>query len=92
MKLLVISTCCKCPPSFSVSLPITLLSILSSSQHQYLGSDEEGREEVVLQLLVNLSSQCGVSFSSSSSSSSSPAGPPVNVLRDVCSLEVRPGQ
>ncbi|CAJ1068534.1 uncharacterized protein KIAA0825 homolog isoform X4 [Xyrichtys novacula] len=29
---------------------------------QYLRSEEEGKEEVVLQLLLNLSSQCGVCF------------------------------
>ncbi|XP_056448397.1 uncharacterized protein KIAA0825 homolog [Gadus chalcogrammus] len=68
--------------------------------HQYLGSDEEGREETVLLLLVNLSSQCGISFSSPPSSSSSSSGslsgqpatssfPVVNALRDDCSLEVQ---
>ncbi|CAL8346834.1 unnamed protein product [Lota lota] len=65
---------------------------------QYLGSDEEGREEAVLQLLVNLSSQCGISFSCPPSPSSScplaaqqaaSSFPVVNVLRDNSSLEVQ---
>ena len=81
------------PPPSSLSRPSP------SPQHQYLGSDEEGREETVLLLLVNLSSQCGISFSTppSSSSSGSLSGqqatssfPVVNALRDDCSLEVWP--
>ncbi|XP_041856259.1 uncharacterized protein KIAA0825 homolog isoform X2 [Melanotaenia boesemani] len=37
---------------------------------QYLRSEEEGKEEVTLQLLVNLSAQCGVCFPCTPSSSS----------------------
>ncbi|XP_010781398.1 uncharacterized protein KIAA0825-like [Notothenia coriiceps] len=62
---------------------------------QYLRSEEEGKEEVTLQLLLNLSSQCGVCFpctpSSSSSSSSLPAASShlVHTVRDDTSLEIQ---
>ncbi|CAL8248755.1 unnamed protein product [Merluccius merluccius] len=81
-----------------------IMDFLKALQH-HLGSDEQGREEAVLQLLVNLSSQCGISFSCSASSSSSaflstsscslaaqqaPSSfPVVNAVRDDCSLEVQ---
>nr|XP_019949157.1 PREDICTED: uncharacterized protein KIAA0825 homolog [Paralichthys olivaceus] len=64
---------------------------------QYLRSEEEGREEVTLQLLLHLSSQRGISFpripsSSSSSSSHHPnlttsSIPLVHMVRDDASLE-----
>ncbi|XP_042276768.1 uncharacterized protein KIAA0825 homolog isoform X3 [Thunnus maccoyii] len=47
-----------------------LMDFFKSLQH-YLRSEEEGREEVTLQLLLNLSSQCGVCFPCTPSSSSS---------------------
>ncbi|XP_034547200.1 uncharacterized protein KIAA0825 homolog isoform X2 [Notolabrus celidotus] len=67
---------------------------------QYLRSDEEGKEEVVLHLLLNLSSQCGVCFPctpSSLSSSSSSLHPQMNTssinlvhtVRDDASLEIQ---
>ncbi|XP_074494372.1 uncharacterized protein KIAA0825 homolog isoform X2 [Sebastes fasciatus] len=63
---------------------------------QYLRSEEEGKEEVTLQLLLNVSAQCGVCFpctpSSSSSSSSSLIASSillVNTVRDDASLEIQ---
>ncbi|XP_063753463.1 uncharacterized protein KIAA0825 homolog isoform X2 [Eleginops maclovinus] len=62
---------------------------------QYLRSEEEGKEEVTLQLLLNLSSQCGVCFPctpSSSSSSSSLLAVSINLVhtvRDDASLEIQ---
>uniref|UniRef100_UPI0037E8A58D uncharacterized protein KIAA0825 homolog n=1 Tax=Semicossyphus pulcher TaxID=241346 RepID=UPI0037E8A58D len=67
---------------------------------QYLRSDGEGKEEVALQLLLNLSAQCGVCFPctpSSFSSSSSSLHPQLNTssmslvhtVRDDASLEIQ---
>ncbi|XP_035496073.2 uncharacterized protein KIAA0825 homolog isoform X5 [Scophthalmus maximus] len=66
---------------------------------QYLRSDEDGREEVTLHLLLNLSSQCGVCFPCTpSSSSSSSSLPPqlsaasinsVHTVRDDAALEIQ---
>ncbi|XP_037633574.1 uncharacterized protein KIAA0825 homolog isoform X2 [Sebastes umbrosus] len=63
---------------------------------QYLRSEEEGKEEVTLQLLLNVSAQCGVCFpctpSSSSSSSSSLIASSillVHTVRDDASLEIQ---
>ncbi|XP_070760941.1 uncharacterized protein KIAA0825 homolog [Enoplosus armatus] len=67
---------------------------------QYLRSEEEGKEEVTLQLLLNVSAQCGVCFPctpSSSSSSSSSLHPQltassihlVHTVRDDTSLEIQ---
>ncbi|XP_040898479.1 uncharacterized protein KIAA0825 homolog [Toxotes jaculatrix] len=66
---------------------------------QYLRSDEEGKEEVMLQLLLNLSAQCGVCFpcTPSSSSSSSSLHPQLttssihlmHTVRDDASLEIQ---
>ncbi|KAM7416505.1 hypothetical protein PAMA_018520 [Pampus argenteus] len=76
-----------------------LMDFFRGLQH-YLRSEEEGREEVILQLLLNLSSQCGVCFpctpSSSSSSSSSLHAQLtassihlVHTVRDDSSLEIQ---
>ncbi|XP_060927572.1 uncharacterized protein KIAA0825 homolog [Limanda limanda] len=62
---------------------------------QYLRSEEEGREEVALQLLLHLSSHCGVCFPCTPSSSSSSHHPHptassiplVHTVRDDASLE-----
>ncbi|XP_023129482.2 uncharacterized protein KIAA0825 homolog isoform X1 [Amphiprion ocellaris] len=66
---------------------------------EYLRSEEEMKEEVTLQLLVNLSAQCGVCFPytlSSSSSSSSSLNPLltasihlVHTVKDDSSLEIQ---
>uniref|UniRef100_A0A668TTM9 KIAA0825 n=1 Tax=Oreochromis aureus TaxID=47969 RepID=A0A668TTM9_OREAU len=44
--------------------------MICSFQQQYLRSEEESKEEVTLQLLLNLSSQCGICFPCNHSSSS----------------------
>uniref|UniRef100_A0A667Y3Q1 KIAA0825 n=1 Tax=Myripristis murdjan TaxID=586833 RepID=A0A667Y3Q1_9TELE len=66
---------------------------------QYLRSEEEGTEDVTLQLLLNLSAQCGVCFPSTPSSSScSSSVPPqhtassvplIHTVRDDSSREVQ---
>ncbi|XP_056150158.1 uncharacterized protein KIAA0825 homolog [Lampris incognitus] len=62
---------------------------------QYLRSGKEGREETTLQLLLNLSSQFGVSFPCTPSSSSLKSQqtvssiPVVHVVKDNASLEVQ---
>ncbi|GLD66872.1 uncharacterized protein AKAME5_001824500 [Lates japonicus] len=66
---------------------------------QYLRSEDEGREEVTLQLLLNLSAQCGVCFpcTPSSTSTSSSLHPQrtaspiqlVHTIRDDASLEIQ---
>lgn len=68
---------------------------LCSTQQQYLRSEDEGKEEVTLQLLLNLSAQCGVCFPCTPSSSSAlhPQATPssvhlVHTVRDDASLEV----
>ncbi|XP_074526836.1 uncharacterized protein KIAA0825 homolog isoform X2 [Halichoeres trimaculatus] len=77
-----------------------VMGFFRALQH-YLRSDEERKEEAVLQLLLNLSSQCGVCFpctpSSSSSSSSSSPHPQLNTssinlvhtVRDDASSEIQ---
>uniref|UniRef100_A0AAQ6IIW2 Uncharacterized protein n=1 Tax=Anabas testudineus TaxID=64144 RepID=A0AAQ6IIW2_ANATE len=75
-----------------------LMDFLRALQ-QYLRSDEEGKEETTLQLLLNLSSQCGVCFpcTPSSSSLSSTLHPVlmassihlVHTVRDDASLEIQ---
>ncbi|XP_013867974.1 uncharacterized protein KIAA0825 homolog isoform X2 [Austrofundulus limnaeus] len=64
--------------------------------HQYLRSDEEAKEEVTLELLMNLSAQCGLCFPCTSSSASSlhpqTSSSSVHMLhtvRDDSSLELR---
>ncbi|XP_073322833.1 uncharacterized protein KIAA0825 homolog [Pagrus major] len=63
---------------------------------QYLRSEDEGKEEVTLQLLLNLSAQCGVCFPCTPSSSSSLHPQPtassihlVHTVRDDASLEIQ---
>uniref|UniRef100_A0A671Y1N2 KIAA0825 n=1 Tax=Sparus aurata TaxID=8175 RepID=A0A671Y1N2_SPAAU len=63
---------------------------------QYLRSEDEGKEEVTLQLLLNLSAQCGVCFPCTPSSSSAlhPQATPssvhlVHTVRDDASLEIQ---
>ena len=56
-----------------------------SPQLQYLSSEEEGREDTTLQLLLSLSSQCGVAFPNTATAQA----PPVNLLRDDSALEVQ---
>ncbi|XP_041644003.1 uncharacterized protein KIAA0825 homolog [Cheilinus undulatus] len=66
---------------------------------QYLKSDDESKEEVVLQLLLNLSSQCGICFpcTPSPSFSSSSLHPQLNTssinlvhtIRDDASFEIQ---
>ncbi|XP_029367115.1 uncharacterized protein KIAA0825 homolog [Echeneis naucrates] len=66
---------------------------------QYLRSEEEGKEEVTLQLLLNLSAQCGVLFPStpscSSTSCSIPAKPTasssylLHTVRDEDAFEIQ---
>ncbi|XP_068461440.1 uncharacterized protein KIAA0825 homolog isoform X3 [Clinocottus analis] len=62
---------------------------------QYLRSEEAGREEVTLQLLLNLSAQCGICFPCSPSSSSSPSSLTasaillVHQVRDDASFEIQ---
>ncbi|XP_071338749.1 uncharacterized protein KIAA0825 homolog isoform X2 [Trachinotus anak] len=75
-----------------------LMDFLRALQ-QYLRSEEEGKEEVTLQLLLNLSAQCGVCFpcTPSSSPSSSSLHPQltasssylVHTVRDDASLEIQ---
>ncbi|CAG5922288.1 unnamed protein product [Menidia menidia] len=75
-----------------------LIDFLRALQ-QYLRSEEEGKELVTLQLLLNLSSQCGVCFpcTPSSSTSSSSIHPQmtgssvqeVHAVRDDTSLELQ---
>ncbi|XP_071783596.2 uncharacterized protein KIAA0825 homolog [Centroberyx gerrardi] len=75
-----------------------LMDFLRTLQ-QYLRSEEEGTEEVTLQLLLNLSAQSGVSFPCTPSSSSSSASltpqqtassiPFIHTVRDDSSLEVQ---
>ncbi|KAM6965419.1 uncharacterized protein KIAA0825 homolog [Aplochiton taeniatus] len=59
----------------------------------HLRSEAEGREESTLQLLLNLSSQCAVSFPCSPSipapQQPSALTPPVHAVRDDCTLEVQ---
>ncbi|XP_038560256.1 uncharacterized protein KIAA0825 homolog [Micropterus salmoides] len=66
--------------------------------NQYLRSEEEGKEEVTLQLLLNMSSQCGVCFPCTPSSSSSSSLHPqvtastihlLHTVRDDASLEIQ---
>ncbi|XP_040010197.1 uncharacterized protein KIAA0825 homolog isoform X2 [Xiphias gladius] len=69
------------------------------AMQQYLRSEEDGKEEGTLQLLLNLSAQCGVCFprTPSSSSSSSSLHPQltassihlVHTVRDDASLEIQ---
>ncbi|KAM4578924.1 uncharacterized protein KIAA0825 homolog [Fundulus diaphanus] len=73
--------------------PSADLSDFFRALQQYLKSDEGGKEEVTLQLLLSLSAQCGVCFPSSSSSSPlHPHLPGSSVhttptVKDVSSLE-----
>lgn len=68
---------------------------LCSTQQQYLRSEDEGKEEATLQLLLNLSAQCGVCFPCTPTSCSSLHPQPtassvhlVHTVRDDASLEV----
>ncbi|KAJ8006140.1 hypothetical protein DPEC_G00125150 [Dallia pectoralis] len=55
---------------------------------QYLKTDEEEREDLVLQLLLNISSQCGVTFPNSASSSTLlKPGPSVHTVQEDGTLE-----
>lgn len=56
-------------------------------QQQYLRSEEEGKEEVTLQLLLNVSTQCGVCFPCNTSVMTSSL-PLVHTVRDDTLLEV----
>lgn len=56
-------------------------------QQQYLRSEEEGKEEVTLQLLLNVSAQCGVCFPCNSSPTTTSI-PLVHAVRDETLLEV----
>ncbi|KAM8760635.1 uncharacterized protein KIAA0825 homolog isoform 2-T2 [Acanthopagrus schlegelii] len=63
---------------------------------QYLRSEDEGKEEATLQLLLNLSAQCGVCFPCTPSSCSSLHPQPtassvhlVHTVRDDASLEIQ---
>uniref|UniRef100_A0A1A7WWN9 KIAA0825 n=1 Tax=Iconisemion striatum TaxID=60296 RepID=A0A1A7WWN9_9TELE len=66
---------------------------------QYLKSDEEGKEEVTLELLMGLFAQCGVSFPCTPSSSSStsslhpqttcPSAHMLHTVKDDSSLEIQ---
>ncbi|KAL7392198.1 hypothetical protein ABVT39_021043 [Epinephelus coioides] len=57
---------------------------------QYLRSEEEGKEEVTLQLLLNVSAQCGVCFPCTPSSSLSASSIHlVHTVRDDASLEIQ---
>ncbi|XP_056275657.1 uncharacterized protein KIAA0825 homolog isoform X2 [Pseudoliparis swirei] len=62
---------------------------------QYLSSEEAGKEEVTLQLLLHLSAQCGICFPCCPSSSSSPSALTassihlVHQVRDEASLEIQ---
>ncbi|KAM3867569.1 uncharacterized protein KIAA0825 homolog [Diretmus argenteus] len=99
----------ECPPSpseclqwFNLWTPNSVRPVTTGHQEvmdflrtlqQYLISDEEGTEEVTLQLLLNLSSQCGVSFpcipSSSSLSPQQTASSIPDTVRDDSVLEVQ---
>lgn len=74
-----------CPLTFNhignVSFPSLFL------QQQYLRSEEEGKEEVTLQLLLNVSTQCGVCFPCNTSVMTSSL-PLVHTVRDDTLLEV----
>lgn len=65
----------------NISFPFLFL------QQEYLRSEEEGREEVILQLLINVSAQCGVCFPCNSSLTTSTI-PLVHAVRDDTLLEV----
>ena len=56
-------------------------------QQLYLRSEEEGKEEVTLQLLLNVSTQCGVCFPCNLSLTTSSI-PLVHAVRDDTLLEV----
>lgn len=56
-------------------------------QQRYLRSEEDGKEEVTLQLLLNVSTHCGVCFPCNSSLMNSSI-PLVHVVRDDTLLEV----
>ncbi|XP_034152494.1 uncharacterized protein KIAA0825 homolog isoform X2 [Esox lucius] len=64
-----------------------LLDFLKAVLH-YLKTDEEEREDLTLQLLVNISSQCGVSFPGGATSSTlMKPGPSVHAAREEGPLE-----
>nr|XP_020450251.1 uncharacterized protein KIAA0825 homolog [Monopterus albus] len=75
-----------------------LIDFFRALQH-YLRSEDEGKEEVTLQLILNLSAQCGVCFpcTPSSSSSFSSLHPQltassinlIHTVRDDASLEIQ---
>ncbi|XP_029999895.1 uncharacterized protein KIAA0825 homolog isoform X2 [Sphaeramia orbicularis] len=66
-----------------------LMDFLKALQ-QYLRSDEEGKEEVTLELLLNLSSQRGVCFPCTPSFSASSSLHPslIHAVRDDSSIEI----
>ncbi|XP_055367213.1 uncharacterized protein KIAA0825 homolog isoform X2 [Betta splendens] len=64
-----------------------LMDFLRALQH-YLRSEEEGKEQATLQLLVDVSVQCGVCFPCSSSSPLHPQQTSVHAAKDDSSLEV----
>ncbi|KAJ8414941.1 hypothetical protein AAFF_G00024640 [Aldrovandia affinis] len=67
-----------------------LLDFLRALQ-QFLRMEEEGREEVALQLLLDVSSQCGVAFPSPAPLTSlhPPPSSPVHAVREEASLDVQ---
>lgn len=74
--------------------PLIFINIINVSfpslflQQQYLRSEEEGKEEAALQLLLNVSTQCGVCFPCNSSLTSTSSIPLVHAVRDDTLLEV----
>ncbi|KAJ8380551.1 hypothetical protein SKAU_G00013290 [Synaphobranchus kaupii] len=67
-----------------------LLEFLRALQ-QFLRTEEKGREEATLQLLLDISSQCGVAFPSPAPLTALhlASGSPVHVVREEAALEVR---
>ncbi|KAG9354333.1 hypothetical protein JZ751_001038 [Albula glossodonta] len=65
-----------------------MLDFLKALQ-QFLRTEEEGREEVILRLLLDISSYCGVAFPSPAPLASQPPGSPVHAVREEAILEVQ---
>ncbi|XP_059192899.1 uncharacterized protein KIAA0825 homolog [Centropristis striata] len=59
-----------------------LMDFFRALKH-YLGSEEEGKEEVTLQLLLNLSARCGICFPCTPSCSSSLAASSIHLVHTV---------
>ncbi|TNM89764.1 hypothetical protein fugu_003998 [Takifugu bimaculatus] len=72
----------------NVSTGLQELTDFFEALQQYLRSEEEGKEEVTLQLLLNVSAQCGVCFPCTSSLATTSI-PLVHAVRDDTLLEIQ---